>query len=274
MLTWLVMIDLSVVIVSWNTTDLLRDCLASLLAQGNAKELAIIVVDNASSDGTAAMVQREFPQVHLIRNDRNLGFARANNQGIRNSQGRFIMLLNSDTRTPSGSIRTLVEFMAGHPDAGVVGPRLVQPDGTVQAYGFGNDPTPGYLLRRGLSRLLLRRPLHDWQTDQIQRVDWVSGACLLARHAAVEQVGLLDEAMFMYYEDNDWCLRIRQAGWNIYYDPLVSVVHLRGRSLAQNPAAHQAYYRSLQVFYRKHYAPVARACLRIGLTVHRLIGKQ
>ncbi len=268
------MTDLSVVIVSWNTADLLRDCLASLLARADGEGLEIIVVDNASSDGSADMVQREFPQAHLVRNDHNLGFACATNRGIRTSQGRYVLLLNSDTRTSTGALRALAEFMESHVDAGACGPRLIRPNGEPQPYGFGGDPTPGYLIRRALSRLLLRRALHDWGTERVQKVDWVSGACVLARRTAIEQVGLLDEAMFMYFEDNDWCLRMRQAGWSVYYDPLVTVVHLGGRSPADSPGAGKAYSRSLEYFYRKHYGPLAQAWLRAGLAVYRQMARQ
>jgi GT2 family glycosyltransferase len=263
-------VDLSVIIVSWNTIDLLRDCLTSVSAQLDDKDVEIIVVDNASSDGSATMVEREFQWIRLIRNQHNLGFASGNNLGIRDSRGRYVLLLNSDTVVPAGAMHTLIEFMDDTPDAGACGPRLIRPDGQPQAYGFGADPTLGYLARRAIFRFFLRRHLHNWNTDVVQRVDWVSGACLLARRAAIDQVGMLDAAMFMYFEDNDWCLRMRQAGWSVYYCPLASVVHLGGQSLSGNPSAHLAYYHSLEHFYRKHYSPLAGTVLGLGLAAHRL----
>jgi GT2 family glycosyltransferase len=211
------------------------------------------------------MVRAGFPAVTLIANAENVGFARANNQGIRACQGRYIVLLNSDTVVPLGALAGLVAFMDAHSDAGAVGPRLLRPDGTPQPYAFGGDPTLGYLLRRGINRLLFRRPLHDWATDAVQQVDWVSGACLLARRAAIEQAGLLDENIFMYFEDNDWCLRIRQAGWRVYFDPQVAITHIGGQSLAQNPIARRAYRESLRYFYAKHYGPAANLVLRVLL---------
>jgi len=233
--------------------------------------MQVIVVDNASSDTSVDMVRRGFPGVALIENSRNVGFARANNQGIVRSQGRYVLLLNSDTFVQPGAVTDLVQFMDQHQDAGVCGPRLVRPDGRPQEFSFGGDPTLGYLLRRALSSLLWRRPLHDWSTDQVQEVDWVSGACLLARREAIDQVGLLDENYFMYFEDNDWCLRMRGGGWKVYYNPRVSVTHVGGQSLIQNPAAQRAYYRSLDYFYAKHYGPLARVLLRVSLVPYRLL---
>ncbi len=204
--------DLSIIIVNWNTRELLRECLRSIgrdqasgiRSQGFvAPSLTpdswlltpeIIVIDNASADGSVEMVQHEFPDVHLIVNESNLGFARANNCGIAASRGRYVLLLNSDTVASTDALEMLVAFMDAHPEAGVVGPRLLRPDGTAQPYAFGGDPTLSYLLRRGFNRLLRHRYLHDWDTNAIQEVDWVSGACLMVRHTAMEQAGLLDES--------------------------------------------------------------------------------
>jgi len=261
--------DLSVVVVSWNVVNLLRDCLGSIAAGADGLLPEIIVVDNASADGSAAMVRAEFPSALLIANTENLGFARANNQGLRISRGRYVLLLNSDTATPAGALGRLAGFLDSHPEAGAVGPRLLRPGGTPQPYAFGSDPTIGYLLRRGANRLLFRRPLHDWATTTIQEVDWVSGACLLVRREAIEQVGLLDEQIFMYFEDNDWCLRMRSAGWQVYYVPQVEITHLGGQSVAQNPAVRSAYYRSLEYFYKKHYGWPERVLLRALLPILR-----
>jgi hypothetical protein len=264
------MCDISVVIVAWNVAGALREALHSLSAGAEGLAYEVIVIDNASADGSAAMVRAEFPSALLIANTENLGFARANNQGLRISRGRYVLLLNSDTATPAGALGRLAGFLDSHPEAGAVGPRLLRPGGTPQPYAFGSDPTIGYLLRRGANRLLFRRPLHDWATTTIQEVDWVSGACLLVRREAIEQVGLLDEQIFMYFEDNDWCLRMRAAGWKIYYNPGVAIVHLGGQSLARNPGAHAAYYRSLEYFYGKHYGRVARTLLGAFLAPYRL----
>ncbi len=229
----------------------------------------VIVVDNASIDGSADMVATEFPQVRLIRNADNVGFARGNNIGIAASTGRYVLLLNSDTVVPPGTLAGLIEFMDAHPQAGACSPRLLQPDGAPQAYAYGQDPSPGYLLRRTFNRLVLHRPLHDWGVAKIIEVEWVSGACLLARRAAIEQVGGLDEAMFMYFEDNDWCRRVRQAGWQIYYVPTLAIIHIGGAGLKQNPTARTAYHHSLEHFYQKHYGWPQRAILKILLPIYR-----
>ncbi len=264
--------DLSIIIVNWNTKQLLRQCLSSIKNQGENWE--IVVVDNASTDDSPRMVEDEFPEAQLLLNETNLGFARANNQGIQASQGRYILLLNSDTIVSGGALTGLMHFMDRHPDAGACGPRLLRPDGAPQPYAFGGDPTLGYLLARGLKQLLFHRYLHDWATDTVQVVDWVSGACFLARRQAIEQVGLLDENIFMYFEDNDWCLRMRQAGWKVYYNPRVEVIHIGGQSLAKNPSAQRSYYRSLEYFYAKHYGRLAGWFLRAALTPYRWRGRR
>jgi N-acetylglucosaminyl-diphospho-decaprenol L-rhamnosyltransferase len=258
---------LCIIIVNWNTADLLQDCLESLRA-GEVRLDEVWVVDNASTDDSVARVAQRFPAVHLIRNSANVGFAGANNQGIAASTGEYVLLLNSDTLVPPGTVASLVRFMSEHSRVGACGPRLLRPDGTPQPYAYGGDPTLAYLLRRGLGRLLLGRSLHDWTTDRMLEVDWVSGACLLLRRAALEQVGLLDGQFFMYFEDNDLCLRLRRAGWLIYYAPGSAITHLGGQSLRRNPPAQAAYQNSLRYFYAKHYGPAERVLLNAGLAIY------
>jgi GT2 family glycosyltransferase len=161
--------------------------------------------------------------------------------------------------------------MEQHPEAGACGPRLIGPDGKPQAFAFGGDPTLKYLLWRGLNRLLWHRSLHNWETDQVQEVDWVSGACLLVRREIIDQIGLLDENIFMYFEDNDWCLRMRACGWKVYHNSPVSIIHTGGKSLSQNMAARLAYYKSLDYFYSKHYGPLARFLVRVCLVPYRFL---
>jgi GT2 family glycosyltransferase len=258
---------LLVLIVSWNTRDLLRDCLRSFQPAAHP-EWDVLVVDNASTDDSVAMVRSEFPAVRLIENAANVGYARANNQGLRTSRAPYALLLNSDTRATADAIQGLIAFLESHPDAGAVGPRLLRSDGTAQPFAFGGDPTLFYLLRRGALRVIAGRSLHDWASERTQSVDWVSGACLMVRRTAFEQVGLLDEDFFMYFEDNDWCLRLRRAGWKNYYHPTQAIVHLGGQSLARNPQAQSSYEASLRHFYRKHYGPVAEQVLRLLLPVY------
>lgn len=257
--------DLLIVIVSWNTAGLLERCLKSFLGVPPAAGTEVVVVDNASSDGTVEMLRAVFPGVQLLQNDCNEGFAGAANRGIAATDSRFVLLLNSDTEVPAGVLDSLVEFMDDSPDAGAVGPRLLQPDGEAQPYSYGGDPRPAYLLGRALLRLTFRRYLHDWSASEVKRVDWVSGACMMIRREALGQVGMLDDNMFMYFEDNDLCLRLRKRGWRVYFNPKLVVTHIGGRSLAKNPAARREYYRSLNYFYAKHYGRPARLALRLGV---------
>jgi hypothetical protein len=269
--------SLAIVIVSWNVAPLLINCLQSISAGAGELDYHVVVVDNNSSDGSTEIVAQQFPQVQLIRNSQNVGFTKANNQGILESLNQakgqdvaYVLLLNCDTVVKPLALQSMVRFLDEHPEVGVVGTRQVRANGSLLPYTFGGDPTLRYLLARGLNRLLFHRPLHNWTTDTIQAADWVSGACLLARRTAIDQVGLLDENIFMYFEDVDWCLRFRQAGWKVYYNPQIEIIHLGGQSLIKNPAAPQAYYDSLEYFYAKHYGALAKFLLRISLAPYRL----
>lgn len=265
--------DLSVIVVSWNVRELLSACLRAVppATQGIAAET--IVVDNASADGSADMVARQFPDAVLLRNDENLGFARANNRGMAAARGRYFVLLNSDTVAPPRSLSAMVAFMDAHPRAGAASPRLLRPDGAPQPYAFGRDPTPRYLLRRALAHRR-RGYLHDWGIDEPVQVQWVSGACLVARREAVEQVGGLDERIFMYFEDNDWCRRMRMGGWQVWYNPRAEITHIGGASLNQNPRARAAYYESLAYFYRKHYGRLAGAAMRLIVGLRNQVSRE
>jgi len=265
-------IDLSIVIVNWNTKEALKGCLESIYASG-LDSFEIIVADNASEDSSISMLEEEFPQARLIKNARNVGFARASNQGMFLSRGDHILLLNSDTQIEAQALRRIIEFMEEHPQAGAMGPRLVLPDDRPQPYSFGCDPTLGYLWRRGLNLLLRKGYLHDWGTEEIREVDWVSGASLMLRRRALEETGLLDENFFLYFEDNDLCLRLRQKGWKVYFNPMVQVIHLGGESLVKNEPARAEYYRSLLYFYSKHYGKLKTAILFMLLPLYRwLVG--
>ncbi len=261
--------DLSIIIINWNTHALLHALLTTLAPYLQQAQAELIVVDNASSDGSAAMVAADFPQVTLIQNVQNVGFARANNQALALAQGRYLLLLNTDTLVPPGAIEGLLHFMDAHPAVGACSPRLLTATGQPQAFAFGDDPTPAYLLRRGLWRLLFNRSLHDWGVAQVLEVAWVAGTCLMLRREALAIVKGFDEAFFMYFEDVDLCRRIRHHGWKICYVPTVAITHLGGQSLQQNPAAQAAYYASLRSFYGRHYPPSFRLWLVIGLLIYQ-----
>ncbi len=260
--------DLSIVIVTWNVRELLAACLRALPAATEGLVSESLVVDNDSMDGTLEWLAREHPTVRVAANAANMGFARANNQGLGMAKGRYIVLLNPDTEPRRGSLTEMVRFMDSRPRAGAASPRLVRPDGVAQPYAFGDDPSPVYLARRALAHLR-KRYLHDWAPAKPQQVEWVSGACLVARRAAIDRVGGLDESIFMYFEDNDWCRRMRLTGWEVWYNPAAEVMHVGGASLNQNPRARAAYYHSLAYFYRKHYGQIAGALMGILVNLRR-----
>lgn len=259
------MSTVSVIVVNHNTCDLLRDCLRSVREEAAGLPVETIVVDNASSDGSAAMVRAEFPEVPLIESPSNLGFSKANNAGLRASSSPYTLLLNSDARLRPGALRAMTSFLEAHPDAGIVGPRLLNADGSLQL-SCGIPPTPWTEV---CNKLLLHIPfpffkMGDWAHDQVREVGWVTGACLLARRAMLDRVGLLDEGMFMYYEDLDLCLRARRAGWKVCYLPDAQAVHLGGGASrrAFGPML-VASGRSSFYFFRKHYGDGAVRLLRL-----------
>jgi GT2 family glycosyltransferase len=240
--------DLSIIILNMNNRPMLEKCLASI--QQNTRQISyeIIVVDNASSDGSQKMVKDKFPQVKLIANQENLGFSKANNQGLGIYNARYAMLLNDDTEVKDRALDQLVKFMDQHPQAGACGPRLLNTDGSIQRQG-------GLLGKR------------FWLANKPLPVDLVIGAALLVRKEVIDQVGLMDENLFFYNDDLDWCLSIRKGGWQIYYVPEAEVVHYGGYS------SRGTFKRRLLVegfkgglyFCRKHYGELAFHAYRLIL---------
>ena len=229
---------LSVVIVNWNTRELLRVCLQSVFDTVRAKPLQVIVVDNASSDGSAAMVQHEFPAAQLIVNPTNVGFANANNQAFAHCTGKYVLLLNSDAQLLPNTADGLIQMLDAHTNTAAVGPMILNHDETYQA---GGTDFPNLLnetlLAFGVARWLRRGYYPNYPPDKPGGVvDWVGGACLLIRKRALEQIGGLDDGFFMYTEETDWCFRARQADWHIEYAPQQRVIHHGGASAAQASA--------------------------------------
>ncbi len=270
------MIDLSIVIVNWNVRDLLRQCLQSIQST-NAE---IIIVDNASTDGSVEMVRAEFPGVHIITNADNRGFPAANNQGLAIAQGRYVLLLNPDTELTGDALETMIAFADAHPDVGLIGPQLLNSDGSVQS-SRRRFPTlltalcestwlEGYAPRRLLERYyILDRP-----DDVMQDVDWVTGAAMMARREAIEQVGPLDEGFFMYSEELDWCRRFRESstgssgrcGWRVVYLPAAQIVHHVGKSSEQVVAARHIHFQTSKVrYFHKYHGPLIAEMLRLFL---------
>jgi len=266
---------LSIIVLNYNTRDLVLKCLDSFYGSAIHSGWQIIVVDNGSTDDTARAVAERFPAVELVRSERNLGFAGGINLGLQRAIGRVIVLMNSDVLASAETLKAAAGALLAQPGVGVLSPLLRAPDGKPQAFAFGKDQTPGYLVLRGLKTLLGLGPMHQWDVRHPLEVDWVSGACMVVRREAVEQVGWLDERFFLYFEDNDWCLRMRKAGWRVVYDPRFEVTHLGGSSLPQRNRAAQIYYQSLVQFTAKHYglwkAKAIDALLRVYLVLRKLL---
>ncbi|MBI5449443.1 glycosyltransferase family 2 protein [Candidatus Gottesmanbacteria bacterium] len=262
-------VDLSIIILSYNTISLLRRCLASIFtSQMSDDAWEIIVVDNASIDGSADMVARDFPSVRVIKNRKNIGFAAGNNIGIRSSHGSYVLLLNSDAEVRPGTLRTMLDFLVSYPDAGAATCRLELVDGSLDPACHRGFPTPWaamtYFL--GFERLFPRVPLfsqyHAWYKDlsSVHEIDSPSGAFFLVRRSVIDEVGLLDEDFFMYGEDIDWAYRIKEAGRKILYNPSVSALHRKKQSgldqadslLQKQTEKH--FYDTMRLFYQKHYA--------------------
>jgi GT2 family glycosyltransferase len=278
-------VELSVIVVNYNAGPLLEVCLASIRRYGGDLALEVLVVDNASTDGSLEALRR-FPEVRLIPNCDNRGFAAAVNQGLESAAGRCFLLLNPDTEVVSPVFRTLLAFAEAHPDAGVVGPRLRNPDGSLQtsAYRF---PTlfqaAGTVLR--LRRVVpvgfLRARLGWWlgryfgQLDPhvtARPVDYVTGACMLIRREVVERIGGFDPRFFLYFEEKDFCLRAGEAGWRVWFDPAAEVVHHIGGSSGGRPEITVLErMRSMRQFYDKHYGWARRLAVRAILLTGGLV---
>ena len=249
---------LSIIIVTYNSAADVDACLGSLVQHPPSTDHEIVVVDNASTDGTAAAIRSRWHGVRVIDSAANIGFARANNLGIRQTFGSLILLLNPDTTVPAGALDTLVEALDARPDVAVAGPRLVDADGRVEL-SFGRMLSPIAEVRQrflvdGSRRRGAIAAYVESITRRTQEVDWVSGACLLVRRADAEAVGLMDERFFMYAEDVDFCASIRARGRRVLFCPSAEMVHLRGRSRATASAAtERAYRRSQLAFYQKHH---------------------
>jgi GT2 family glycosyltransferase len=264
--------EISIVIVSWNVQEYLRQCLNSLKADvDQTLKSEIIVVDNNSSDNTIAMLARDFPEVKLICNKDNLGFARANNQGIEISRGKFVMLLNPDTEVKKGCISTLISFLQSHDKVGVVGPKLLNLDGTLQASGVNFPSLANSLL--GYFRLKKEMSgTYFVYSNQPIMVNALVGACLLTRREVIDQVGGLDGDYFMYVEEADWCHRIQNRGWHVYYVPEAQVYHRKGSSARHVPLETYVRLRESRIlFLLKHQGRIQAILLGFGYTVNAFL---
>jgi len=268
-------LDLSIVIVSWNVRDLLTNCLRSIDVNRGGIQLEVVVVDSGSTDGTPQMLLADFPWVHLIDCRENVGFPSGNNLGLQRAQGRYLLLLNPDTVVLDDALTKMVAYLEDNPKVGVVGGKLLNPDGSVQS-SRRRFPTlataifESTWLQPYAPRALLRRYyMNDIPDDQITDVDWLVGACLMVRREAIAQVGLMDEAYFMYSEELDWCRRIRSSGWRIVYIPDARIIHHVGKSSEQAATRrHVDYQRAKLRYFYKFHGPGAGFSLRVVLLLN------
>jgi len=254
-------LDLSIIIISFNTRDLLRNCIKSIYETTDNVRYEIIIVDNGSDDGSIDMLAIEFPEVNLIENKINLGFAKANNQAIKIAQGRSILLLNSDTIVKKGTIESLAEFMKERKSVAAVGPKVLNVDGTLQSTG-NSFPSIGDVLisllriphfflpelRKRLFPELFRN------ADDISRVGWIQGCCIMFNKHIIDKIGPLDEDFFFFCEEIEWCYRARKSGYHIYYNPYSEIVHYGGASNIDQPSQRLVNARAL--LYKKCFGKI------------------
>ncbi|MGZ3594258.1 MAG: glycosyltransferase family 2 protein [Syntrophales bacterium] len=245
--------DISIIIVNWNTRDLLQNCLESIYKTISDISYEIICVDNASTDGSVSMLQEKYPQVRLIQNEENRGFGAANNQAMRIMKGRYALLLNSDAVLTDNAVRELFAFMEARSDAAMACGQLLNADGSKQNSVAGFPNLLSLLTNTSLLEYLFpkRYPSKRYNHDKPIEVDSCIGACLLARKKAIEEVGMFDERYFFFFEETDWAYQMRSAGWNIFHVPTALIYHLQGQSIGKDIRSRIEFYRSRYQFFRK-----------------------
>ena len=254
--------ELSIIIVSYKSLDWVVKCLGALTADSAGLETEMLVIDNDSRDGAAETLRARFPRVRVQVNFENLGFARAVNQGIAATRGEFVLLVNPDCEVRPGATAALAGFLRAHPRTAIAAPRILNPDGSLE-YSARSFPDPLTFMFNRYSLLTRLFPgnrwsrrylLSDWDHASVRDVDWVSGACMLVRRAAIEQVGPMDEAFFMFNEDVDWCRRMKLAGWAVTYVPAAEVVHWVGASRKRvAPRVIVERHRGMIHYFHKHH---------------------
>jgi hypothetical protein len=270
-------VRVTAIVVSYNTREELRRCLDSLRAHA-AMPCQVVVVDNASTDGSADMVEKEFSEARLIRNRENVGFSRANNQALREAKAAYVLFLNSDAELTPDALPALAGLLDTRPRLGAVGPRTVSADGTVQvSFGPALRPLAEWRQRRLVRGVKRRAPAAVKEATERAAVErapeWVSASCLLARKEALDTVGGFDEGFFLYEEDVDLCRRLRRAGWGVVFTPAAQVTHHLGRSMQSDPGrAGLEYHRSHVRYYRKHNGALLTAGLRAFMGTKAALG--
>lgn len=263
-------IMVSIVIVNWNTKIFLLRSLGSIYQTSGKMEMEVFVVDNGSMDGSGTAVRERFPNVCLIENEKNLGFAKATNQGIQRASGKYILLLNPDTEVKEGTIERFISFMDQHLEAGLVGAQLLNADGSKQN-SIANFPSLATeLLNKSLLRWLFPKSFPGKEEDYSEpiEVESVIGACMVVRREAMDQVGLLDEHYFLFLEETDWCYRMKRAGWKVYHVPQAEIYHFQGKSAErEKERARVEYFRSRYHFFKKNRGNLQWFILFIGLLI-------
>ena len=268
-------VDLSFILVNWNTKELVLGALRSIFSTVGGYTFEVLVVDNGSEDGSPEAIKEAFPQTYLIINEENFGFARAINQALTQATGRYLFFLNSDARLKEGAVEILVTFMEDNPDVGIAGGQLINEDGTRQNSIAPFPSLATELLNKRLLRMLFPRRYPGKERDYSSPIDVESlvGACIIVRRQAVEEVGGLDEGYFFFLEETDWCLRMRDKGWRICFVPQAQILHLQGASVAKaKTEAKIEFYRSRYLFFEKHRGRTRTVLLKSGLIL-RLFGE-
>ena len=270
-------VTLTIIIVSWNVREYLQSCLTSVFRerQSLGADWQVVVVDNASSDGSAAMVKTEFPQATLIENQRNVGYGAANNQAFAMTSAPYVLLLNPDTVLIDGAIEALLARMQARPRAAIIAPRILNPDGTFQRHSAGSQPSlanlAAHFLLGGLAPLLPSALFLSAEPASEASMGWVSGACMMVRRQALGGA-IFDERFFLYYEDADLCARLRQAGWDVLSTPAASVIHYNGRSFSQASPEHQLQnMQSLRSYFFAHHGLPSRLALDVVMAAGLLL---
>ncbi len=275
------MVKLIIIIVNYNTKVLLKQCIGSIYENTHNTDFEIIVIDNNSNDGSVEMLEHDFPKVRIIANNENLGFARANNQGLMEGEGEYFLLLNSDTRVKASAIDIMKDFMDSNSSAGIIGSKVFYPDYRVQgtARSFPSPINAIFGRKSVLTKLFpnnrFSRKYLTCLSDNLTapfEVDWVSGACFMIRQKVIDDIGLMDEGYWMYWEDADWCYRAKKTGWRIYCVPEAQIIHYEGESSKKDHSRSIiSFHKSVYRYYRKHHLksplnPLNFIAL-IGLTV-------
>ncbi|UCH58745.1 MAG: glycosyltransferase family 2 protein, partial [Anaerolineales bacterium] len=258
---------MSIVLVCWNNKDYLEPCLRSLYDGGLSSSFDVVVTDNGSTDGSQAMLAEKFPHVRIIQNDHNVGLGKASNQGIQATQGRYVLLLNNDTLVNASALDSLVDFLEQNPEAGAVGGKLLNPDGSFQS-GYAGFSTllEEFLIATRLGEFIWKGYPSHGDSDQVRAVGWLSSACLLLRRSALNEVGLLDESYFIYGDEADLQFRLNKAGWKVFYLPDAEIIHYGGRSM-DRWRRRKMVYRGKMLFYQKNYGEMSTIGLRLMLGV-------